>query len=67
MKSSEAIKLTIWLVLSILLYSLGLDLLTAANTIANIAGLIIIIAVIFISIKTNCLRTLKFHDRDRTK
>lgn len=65
MKTSDCIKLTIWLVLSILILNLGFNMLSAANTLANIIGLIIIIAVIFISFKTNCLRTLKFRKYEK--
>lgn len=65
MKTSDCIKLTIWLVLSILILNLGFNMLSAANTLANIIGLVIIIAVIFISFKTNCLRTLKFRKHEK--
>lgn len=65
MKTSDCIKLTVWLVLSILILNLGFNMLSAADTLANIIGLVIIIAVIFISFKTNCLRTLKFRKYEK--
>lgn len=55
MKTSTIIKFTAWIIVSIALVNLGLNMLTASNTIKNVIGLFVVLATIVISIKTRCL------------
>lgn len=59
------IKLSIWFVLFIVLLNVGLSMISASNTIENIVGFFIIIAVVIVSIKAKCLTLIKFKKNEK--
>lgn len=59
MKTSTIIKLVIWFILSIVLLNIGLEMVTAPNTIENMIGILIVAVILVISIKTKCLTLIK--------
>ena len=54
------IKVSVWLILFIVVSSVGLSMLNAANTIENIIGFIVMVAVIAITVNTKFLTTIRF-------
>lgn len=63
MKTSTIIKLVVWFVLSIVLLNIGLEMITAPNTIENMIGILIVAVILIISIKTKCLTLIKLERR----
>lgn len=60
MKKGIIIKLALWLLISIALFNVGLNMLSAPDTMQNIAGFVIIVAIWVIALETKCLTNLKF-------
>ena len=60
MKSKNFIKISLWVLVTILVLSLGFSCLNAPNTGKAIFGLVIIIAWISISYETNLFKNIKF-------
>ena len=53
------VKVAIWFVIFIILINLGLEMISAPNTIENVIGFFMIVATLYLSIKTKCLTTIK--------
>ena len=53
------VKVAIWFVVFIILITLGLEMISAPNTIENMIGFFMIVATLYLSIKTKCLTTIK--------
>ena len=53
------VKVAVWFVIFIILITLGLEMISAPNTIANVIGFFMIVATLYLSIKTKCLTTIK--------
>lgn len=58
MDINKIIKIIIWIILIIVFSNIGFTMISAPNTIENIIGIIIILAIIIVTIKTNFLTTL---------
>lgn len=54
------IKQLIWVICTILIIELGFALLSMADTLANISGIIVIALHIFVSIRTEAFTNIKF-------
>ena len=57
--SKVIVKVAIWYVIFIILITLGLEMISAPNTIENVIGFFMIVAILYLSIKTKCLTTIK--------
>lgn len=55
----KAILFFVWVILLIWITSIGCDLINKPNTIANLIGIIIILAYGLISVKTKCFTLIK--------
>lgn len=64
MKAEVVAKFAVWFVIFIILITLGLEMISAPNTIENVIGFLILVVTVLISIKTKCLTTLKFRKND---
>ena len=53
------VKVAVWFVIFIILINLGLEMISAPNTIENVIGFFMIVATLYLSIKTKCLTTIK--------
>ena len=53
------VKVAIWYVIFIILINLGLEMISAPNTIENMIGFLMVVTVLYLSIKTKCLTTIK--------
>ena len=53
------VKVAVWFVIFIILITLGLEMISAPNTIENVIGFFTIVATLYLSIKTKCLTTIK--------
>ena len=53
------VKVAIWFVIFIILINLGLKMISAPNTIENMIGFLMVVTVLYLSIKTKCLTTIK--------
>ena len=53
------VKVAVWFVIFIILINLGLKMISAPNTIENVIGFLMIVATLYLSIKTKCLTTIK--------
>lgn len=54
------IKLVLWFIISIIFFNLGFELISAPNTIENITGFLIIVAIFVVAVETKCLTKLNF-------
>ena len=57
---SILIKIATWFIVSSALLTLGLDMISKPNTIENVIGFFIIVAIVIISIETKCLTLINF-------
>ena len=57
---SIPIKIAIWFILFMALLTLGLNMISEPNTIENVIGFFIIVAIVLISIETKCLTLINF-------
>ena len=57
------VKVAIWYVIFIILINLGLKMISAPNTIENMIGFFMIVATLYLSIKTKCLTIIKFNKK----
>lgn len=64
MKAEVVAKFAVWFVIFIILITLGLEMISAPNTIENVIGFFMLVAALYLSIKTKCLTTLKFRKND---
>lgn len=53
------VKVAVWFVIFIILITLGLEMISAPNTIENVIGFFMIVTVLYLSIKTKCLTVIK--------
>ena len=53
------VKVAVWFVIFISLLTLGLEMISAPNTIENVIGFFMIVATLYLSIKTKCLTAIK--------
>ena len=53
------VKVAVWFVIFIILINSGLKMISAPNTIENMIGFFMIVAILYLSIKTKCLTTIK--------
>ena len=53
------VKVAVWFVIFIILINLGLKMISAPNTIENVIGFFMIVTVLYLSIRTKCLTTIK--------
>lgn len=60
MKTKNFIKIAIWLFITMYAVTKGLDMLSTTNTVENIVGFIILMAVLVITLETKCLTNIKF-------
>ena len=64
MKTSTISKLVVWVILFIILLNVGFSMITMPDTIGNVIGFFIVIAIVVITIKTRCLTIIKFKKND---
>ena len=57
------VKVAIWYVIFIILITLGLEMISAPNTIENVIGFFMIVTVLYLSIRTKCLTIIKFNKK----
>jgi hypothetical protein len=65
MENTNWFKLIIWLLAIIFLTDLAFDLIILASTIANLAGLFVIIGILWISVKTRCFTEINFKNKNK--
>ena len=53
------VKVAVWFVVFIILITLGLEMISVPNTIENVIGFFMVVATLYLSIKTKCLTTIK--------
>ena len=53
------VKVAVWFVIFIILITLGLEMISVPNTIKNVIGFFMIVTVLYLSIRTKCLTTIK--------
>ena len=53
------VKVAVWFVVFIILITLGLEMISAPNTIENVIGFLMVVIVLYLSIRTKCLTTIK--------
>lgn len=54
------IKLVLWFIICINFLNLGLKMLSAPNTVENVIGFLIIVAIFIVGVETKCLTNLNF-------
>lgn len=59
MKAEVVAKFAVWFVIFIILINLGLEMISAPNTIENVIGFFMVVATSYLSIRTKCLTTIK--------
>lgn len=58
------VKVAAWFVIFIVLLTLGLEMISAPNTIENVIGFFMVVATLYLSVRTKCLTTIKFKKND---
>lgn len=58
------VKVAVWFVIFIVLLTLGLEMISAPNTIENVIGFFMVVATLYLSVRTKCLTTIKFKKND---
>lgn len=53
------VKVAVWFVIFIVLLTLGLEMISAPNTIENVIGFSMVVAILYLSIRTKCLTAIK--------
>lgn len=64
MKAEVVAKFVAWLVIFIILITLGLEMISAPNTIENVIGFFMVVITLYLSIRTKCLTAIKFRKND---
>lgn len=59
MRAEIIAKVAVWFVIFIILLTLGLEMISAPNTIENVIGFFMVVAILYLSIKTKCLTAIK--------
>ena len=57
------VKVAVWFVIFIVLLTLGLEMISAPNTIENVIGFFMIVATLYLSIRTKCLTAIKLESK----
>lgn len=57
------VKVAVWSVIFIVLLTLGLEMISAPNTIENVIGFFMVVTVLYLSIRTKCLTIIKFNKK----
>ena len=53
------VKVAVWFVIFIVLLTLELEMISAPNTIENVIGFFMVVATLYLSVKTECLTSIK--------
>lgn len=53
------LKVAVWFAIFIILITLGLEMISAPNTIENVIGFFMVVAISYLSVKTKCLTAIK--------
>ena len=53
------VKVAVWFIIFIILINLGLKMISVPNTIENVIGFFMIVATLYLSIRTKCLTAIK--------
>lgn len=53
------VKVAVWFVIFIILITLGLEMISAPNTIENVIGFFMVVATLYLSVRTKCLTAIK--------
>lgn len=64
MKTEIAAKFAVWFIICIALMTLGLEMISAPNTIKNVIGFFMVVITLYLSIRTKCLTAIKFRKND---
>lgn len=64
MKTEIAAKFAVWFIICIALMTLGLEMISASNTIENVIGFFMVVITLYLSIRTKCLTAIKFRKND---
>lgn len=64
MKTEIAAKFAVWFIICIALMTLGLEMISAPDTIENVIGFFIVVITLYLSIRTKCLTAIKFRKND---
>jgi fumarate reductase subunit C len=59
MKAEVVAKFAVWFVIFIILITLGLEMISAPNTIENVIGFFMVVAALYLSVRTKCLTAIK--------
>lgn len=57
------VKVAVWFVIFIVLLTLGLEMISAPNTIENVIGFFMVGAILYLSVRTKCLTIIKFNKK----
>ena len=52
-------KVAVWFVIFIVLLTLGLEMISAHKTIKNVIGFFMVVAILYLSVRTKCLTAIK--------
>ena len=53
------VKVAVWFVIFIVLLTLGLEMISAPNTIENVIGFFMVAEILYLSVRTKCLTAIK--------
>ena len=53
------VKVAVWFVIFIILINSGLEMISVPNTIENVIGFVMIVATLYLSVRTKCLTVIK--------
>lgn len=53
------VKVAVWFVIFIVPLSIGLEMISAPNTIKNVIGFFMVVATLYLSVRTKCLTAIK--------
>lgn len=53
------VKVAVWFVIFIVLLTLGLEMISAPNTIENVIGFFMVVTILYLSVRTKCLTAIK--------
>ena len=62
---SKFIKIAIWFILFMAGLSISLSMISAANTVENLLGCVVLGLVVVISVETKCLTTIKLRKHEK--
>lgn len=62
---SKFIKIAIWFILFMAGLSIGLSMISAANTVGNLLGCVVLGLIVAISVETKCLTAIKLRKHEK--